>query len=229
MDNFYEMAPIIYTNYCHRHRHHHQCHHHQCHHHHHHHCEHYHDQIVDGQLLRDGSNHLHLHLQYINCQYLSYQYQYINCWYSICLINIWNTTVQIVDGQLLRDGPNHLHPNSRLGLQSFLSSLQKVQRLDKLLMIIMMMVVMMMVVVVMMIMMMIMMVSRSRSLWQYQHGYHHFAGDCDCDVGSGESRLMVFQGMFFHPEDRGEMASMIYNWPADEVFSVTSITNITIW
>ena len=23
--------------------------------------------------------------------------------------------------------------------------------------------------------------------------------------------------MFFHPEDRGEMASMIYNWPADEV------------
>ena len=26
-----------------------------------------------------------------------------------------------------------------------------------------------------------------------------------------------FQGMFFHPEDRGEMASMVYNWPADEV------------
>ena len=46
--------------------------------------------------------------------------------------------------------------------------------------------------------------------------------------------------MFFHPEDRGEMASMIYNWPADEVFIVlitsntfntsiiTSITRITI-
>ena len=23
--------------------------------------------------------------------------------------------------------------------------------------------------------------------------------------------------MFFHPEDRGEMASMVYNWPAEEV------------
>jgi len=28
------------------------------------------------------------------------------------------------------------------------------------------------------------------------------------------------RGMFFHPEDRGEMASMIYNWPADEVDAV---------
>ena len=29
--------------------------------------------------------------------------------------------------------------------------------------------------------------------------------------------------MFFHPEDRGEMASMIYNWPADEVFIIIII------
>ena len=34
--------------------------------------------------------------------------------------------------------------------------------------------------------------------------------------------------MFFHPEDRGEMASMIYNWPADEVFITMTIIIIFI-
>ena len=34
--------------------------------------------------------------------------------------------------------------------------------------------------------------------------------------------------MFFHPEDRGEMASMVYNWPADEVDLMISIFIITV-
>ena len=39
--------------------------------------------------------------------------------------------IQIVDGQFLRDGSDNLHTNSRLGLQSLLTSLQKVQRSDE--------------------------------------------------------------------------------------------------
>ena len=34
--------------------------------------------------------------------------------------------------------------------------------------------------------------------------------------------------MFFHPEDRGEMASMIYNWPADEVLINSDFVTIVI-
>ena len=34
--------------------------------------------------------------------------------------------------------------------------------------------------------------------------------------------------MFFHPEDRGEMASMIYNWPADEVLINLDFVTIVI-
>ena len=34
--------------------------------------------------------------------------------------------------------------------------------------------------------------------------------------------------MFFHPEDRGEMASMIYNWPADEVWINLDFLTIVI-